>query len=691
MAGVILGTAAYMSPEQARGQDADRRADVWAFGVVLYEMLTGRELFTGPTVSDTLAAVLKTELDLSTVPEPVRPIIERCLRKEPRRRWQAIGDVRLALEEHAAVATAPASVPAPQSRPRLPWLLAAMLAAALLTLALFHFREAPLDLVLQLLIEPPEKASFGSSAISPDGRLLAFTVSGGDRALWVRRLDSSTPHALSGTEGASFRYTPFWSPDSRHIGFFTDDGKLKRVDLSGGPVQTLASAPGPRGGTWNRDGTIVFAPGVLGSLSVVSAAGGDPKALTHLDASRLENSHRWPSFLPDGRHFLYVVQSLRPENSGIFLQSLDSTNRIRLLADVSNSTYAGGYLLFARAGTLIAQRFDVGKLRLTGEPFPITGRVGLSGIYAHAEYSVSTNGFLVYNPSDVGSGYQWTWFDRGGKRLAAIGEPGSQLRGQLSPDEKQVAIDRLDPQLGTYDLWLIDSARGTSSRFTFDPGTEWYPVWSPDGARIAFASNRAGAFDIYAKVSSGVGKEELLLKSDVMKYPTDWSRDGRFLLYTQNSPKTLNDIWVLSLADQKATPFLQTEYSERDGVFSPDGKWIAYTSDESGKEEVYVKAFPASQAYWQISKGGGSRSRWNRNGKELFYLAPDGKIMAVEVKNGVRVQAGVPQPLLETHVTSGATKFAVTDDGRRFLIPSPVPEARSPITVVFNWTKSIQP
>jgi Tol biopolymer transport system component len=432
---------------------------------------------------------------------------------------------------------------------------------------------------------------------------------------------------------------------------------------------------------------------VIGSLSVVSAAGGEAKALTHLDASRLEYNHRWPSFLPDGRHFLYVVQSSRPENSGIFLQSLDSTNRIRLLADVSNPAYAGGYLLFARGGTLMGQRFDVGKLRLTGEPFPITGRVGVSGLYAHAEYSVSTNGLLVYNPSGVGSGVRWTWFDRRGQRLAEIGERGTQIRGQLSPDEKQVVIDRLDPQLGTYDLWLIDLARGTSSRFTFDPGTEFYPVWSPDGTRIAFASNRAGAFDIYAKASSGAGKEELLAKSDLTKYPTDWSRDGRFLLYTQNSPKTLNDIWVLSLADQKAAPFLQTEKSELDGVFSADGKWVAYTSsDESGKGEVYVKAFPASEGQWQISKGGGSRPRWNRNGKELFYLATDGKIMAVEVKTGASVQAGIPQPLFETHVTSVTAKFAVTDDGRRFLVPSPAAEVSSaPMTVVVNWTKSIQP
>jgi serine/threonine protein kinase len=376
-AGVILGTAAYMSPEQARGAETDRGADIWAFGVILYEMLTRRALFAGPTISDTLAAVLKTEPDWSALPPDtppaIRRLLRRCLERDRKRRLHDIADARLDLEE--APDPSPEHTPAAPGRV-LPWALAATLAVSLLTLALFHFRETPPDdRVLQFLIQPPEKTSFGSSAISPDGRILAFTVTGADRSLWVRRLDSSTPHALPGTYGATF---PFWSPDSRYIGFFAE-GKLKRVDVSGGPVQTLATASSPRGGAWNRDGTVVFAPAAISALSVISAAGGDAKALTRLDPSRLELNHRWPSFLPDGRHFLYVVQSSRPENSGIFLQSLDSTNRVRLLPDVSNPAYAGGYLLFARGGTLMAQPFDAGKLRLTGEPFLIAGRVGISG------------------------------------------------------------------------------------------------------------------------------------------------------------------------------------------------------------------------------------------------------------------------------------------------------------------------
>jgi Tol biopolymer transport system component len=437
---------------------------------------------------------------------------------------------------------------------------------------------------------------------------------------------------------------------------------------------------------------IVFSASAFSPLSTVAAAGGETKALTSLDVSRQESNHRWPFFLPDGRHFLYSVQGSRPENSGIFLQGLDSKDRTRLLGDISNATYVDGYLLFARSGTLMAQHFDAGKLQLGGEPLPIAEGVGVSAAFNHAEYSVSESGLLVYGSTGIGFQSQLTWFDRAGRRLTTLGEQSNgQLRLRLSPDETQLALDRIDNPTGTWDVWIIDLARGIPSRFTFDPGYDWYPVWSPDGARIAFTSNRTGNYDLYVKASSGAGREELLLKTEHAKFPTDWSPDGRFLLYDQVDPKTTSDIWVLEFPDKKPALFFHTEFNERDASFSPDGKWIAYTSDESVKEEIYVQPFPASGGKRQISKGGGSRARWRRDGKELFYLAPDGKIMAVAVTTGATLQVGVPQPLFETHMSSLFARFAVTANGQRFLISVPVSEAvATPVTVVINWTAGIK-
>jgi eukaryotic-like serine/threonine-protein kinase len=670
--------------------------------VLLYEMLTGQQMFGGETVSDTLAAVLRADLDWAALPAstpaPIRRLLRRCLERDRKKRLPDIADARLEIDE--ALATAPmepAVSPAPPTRSRaLPWVVAAAFAAVALALALLHFRESPPENRLtKLLILPPEKTTFGDIAASPDGRFLAFTAtdSSDKTQIWVRKLDSITPQPLAGTDGAS---NLFWSPDNRFIGFFAG-GSLKKIDASGGPAQTLCpsatSSGGSGGATWSRDGVIVFSPSAFAPLSMVAAAGGEARALTTLDASRQESNHRWPFFLSDGRHFLYSVQSSRSENSGIFIQALDAKDRTRLLGDTSNAAYAGGYLLFTRSGTLMAQRFDTGKLQLAGEPLPIVERVG-AGFLGHSEYSVSDTGLLVYNPTGAGTDSQLTWFDRSGERLMTLAEPGhQQLRLQLSPDEKQVAVDRMDSQAGAFDVWLIDQARGIPSRFTFDPSFDWYPVWSPDGARIAFASNRMGHYDLYVKISSsGAGKEELLLKTEQMKFPTDWSFDGRFLLYNQFDPRTHYDVWVLALSDKKPTPFLHTEFNERDASFSPDGKWIAYTSDESGKEEIYAQTFPASGNKLQISKGGGSRARWCRDGKELFYLAADRKIMAVKVTIGATIQAGAPQPLFDTRIAHSFARFAVAANGQRFLVPVPVSEASAtPATVVINWTAGIKP
>jgi dipeptidyl aminopeptidase/acylaminoacyl peptidase len=408
--------------------------------------------------------------------------------------------------------------------------------------------------------------------------------------------------------------------------------------------------------------------------------------VTTLDSSRQESTHRFPQFLPDGRHFLYFARSLQNENRGVYASSLDQPQAKRIIRADTNVAYAPpGYLLFPREGTLMAQAFDAASLELTGAPFRVAEQVGRLRTISEAYFSVSETGVLVYQSSDAGK-TQLVWFDRSGKQLGAPGPLGDYGFPALSPDEKRVAIDRDDAQTGMYDIWLLDLARGIPSRFTFDPANDVYPVWSPDGSRIVFSSNRDGAGNLYQKLSSGSVSEEALLKSSDRKFPSDWSLDGRFILYNQLSPNRQWDLWVLPLfGDRQPFPFLQTKFREIGGVFSPDGKWIAYLSDESGSYQVYVQSFPPSGGQWQISSEGGSFPRFRRDGKELFYLAENGKLMAVEVKaNTSGLEFSAPKPLFETHSTD---RFAVTADGQRFLINTPVEESTSaPITVILNWT-----
>ncbi len=714
-AGVILGTVAYMSPEQARGKPLDKRTDIWAFGCVLYETLTGKAAFGADTITDTIAAIIKNEPEWSALPAetpaPVRTLLRRCLQKDPRERLRDAGDALLELKQPAAAEAI--LRPAAAARPRaLLWVvLAALTTAIALVLALVHFREAPPEQrVIKFALNPPEKTTFGAIAVSPDGRRVAFTASDalGKTQLWVRALDALAAQPLAGTEGASF---PFWSPDSRSVGFFAE-GKLKKIEASGAPPQTLANAPNGRGGAWSRDGVIVFTPDIASPLVQVFAAGGEPKPATQIDASRQENSHRWPQFLPDGRRFLHFNLSSQPEHRGIYLGSLDSQDtsskeKTRLVATHSSAAYAGpaagpGYLLFLRERALLAQRFDPLTLELTGEAFLVAEPVGVDAFF-RARFSASQSGVLVYDSSSGGN-RQLVWFDRSGKRLENVGPPGVYLSVDLSPDGRRVAAQRADPQTGNLDIWLFDLARSSSSRFTFHPAYEGNPVWSPDGRRIAFFSSRDGPFNLYQKPASGAGEEELLLKTKGAKWATDWSRDGRFLLYREMDSKTRGDLWVLPLAgetknaERKPMPFLRTEFDEADGRFSPDGKWVAYNSNESGRYEIYVREFspgqPASGGKWQVSTGGGAEPRWRRDGKELFYLAPDGKLMAVEVKAGAGLEVGIPRPLFQTRVSLGgilAARYAVTRDGQRFLIISEAAEAfGEPATVILNWPAALK-
>ena len=497
---------------------------------------------------------------------------------------------------------------------------------------------------------------------------------------------------MSGTEEAVH---PFWSPDSRFLGFFAQN-KLKKVDVFGGPPQTLCDAPGfGHGGAWNRDGVIVFGSG-MDALRRVSSAGGAPTAVTALAPT--EFSHRYPHFLPDGHRFLYFNMFPEREKRAVHLATLgvqpQSKDHKRILTGSSMAAYSGtpsgpGRLLFEREGTLMAQPFDLEKLELSGEPFPVAQQIG--GIVVRvgwAAFSASSTGTLVYR-SGGGARSQLVWFDRAGKSLGVIGSPGEWQGFKLSPDERRIAAERREQD--NVDIWVHELARNTPTRFTFHPAADGFPVWSPDGARIVFASVREGQQDFYVKASSGASEEELLLKSNDFKLPTDWSPDGRHILYSALAGKPRNDVWVLPLeGERKPFPFLETEFNESFGRFSPNGKWIAYASNASGRYEVYVRGFPKSGGQWMVSNSGANRPRWRRDGKELFYLTPDRKLMVVEVNAaGATFEVGQPRALFQTSAAdlpNYVDLYDVTAGGKRFLVNTALEDATaSPITVVQNW------
>jgi Tol biopolymer transport system component len=705
--GKVMGTVGYMSPEQVKGRAVDHRSDIFSFGAILYEMLSGRRAFHGESAAETMSAILKEDPpDLSETNQRISPALERlvnhCLEKSPEERFHSVRDLAFALEALSgstpvSAQTMAMSALAPRRLTRRELILgsiAAVAVIAVVALAFSYFRRAPIEArAVRLFINPPEKTGFGSFAISPDGLRLAFvtTDASGKSVLWVRPLDSITAQPVSGTEEATL---PFWSPDSRFIGFFAG-GKVKKVEVTGGTVQTLCNAAVPRGGTWNRDGVILFVPSPNEPIYQVSAAGGEPKLLTQLNPLNQEASHRWPFFLPDGRHFLYSVLG-GPQSQGIYVTSLDGKENRRLLnAPNSVVAYAApGYLLFRREATLMAQAFDADKLQLSGEPFPVAEQIGYDVASFQTFFSVSQTGVLVYSGGSYGNS-QLTWIDRGGKEIGLLGGPGNFIRPWLSPDGKRVAVDGVDPQ-GNRDLWLIDLTTGKPTRFTFDPAQELFAVWSPDGSRIVFSSDQEGPRHIYQKAATGAGQEELLLKTDQNKFPTDWSADGRFIAYVAYDPKTKLDIWVLPLfGDLKPIPFLQTNFNERNARFSPDGRWIAYTSDESGINQIYVQGFPTLGSKQQVTTNGGYFLAWRRDGTELFYVASDKKMMAVEVKEeDGTFKSGAPKPLFDFRGPSfnaAVAQFAVTSDGQKFLVASTLPQITSaPITVVMNWTADLK-
>ena len=696
--GVILGTAAYMSPDQARGQKADKQSDVWAFGCVLYEMLTGQPTFRGQTVTDILSSIIRSEPDWSALPQStpvfVRSLLRRCLQKERSRRLRDIADARIEIEEAGTPAEREPDRAKPQEkarRVRVTW-FAAVLAIALalgaaLVSVLYFNRATPPEIRLEVST-PPTDDPF-SFAISPDGRRLVFSASNeGKSQLWVRPLDSLAAKPLAGTDGATY---PFWSPDSASVGFFAD-GKLKRIDIVGGAPQVLAIAAAGRGGTWNRDGTILFVPNVTNPVLKVPATAGEPVAVTRLETGQA--SHRFPQFLPDGRHFIYFVQG--GPDQGVYAGSLDGGSSKRLAnADGAAVVSPSGFLFFARQTTLLAQPFDFKRQELSGNPFTVAERVAFDAATNAAGFS-ATLGVVTYRTVSASGARQLMWLDRSGKSLGAVGaaDMAALTDVELSPDGKRVAVFRAVN--GNTDVWLIDAARGVPTRFTFDAAIDQRPVWSADGSHVVFTSNRNGIYNLYWKMSSGAGADELLLESDQSKAPTDWSSDGRFLLFRSNDPKTSYHLWVLPMSGaKKPFPFLKTPFEEGDGQFSPDGKWIGYQSNESGRFEIYVQPFPGPGGKFQVSNNGGAQPRWNKNGKEIFYVSLDSKMMATPVKlspDGQSMETGTPAALFPVRIAGGPVsgvnkqQYAVSSDGMRFLVNLAVDEgAASPITLIYNW------
>jgi Tol biopolymer transport system component len=692
--GLVLGTIGYMSPEQVRGQPADHRSDIFAFGAILYEMLSGRRAFDAQSNADTMTAILQQDPPpLATVALRVGPglarIIDRCLEKSPNARFQSTHDLGFALEALSTHSGEAAAAPTSTwRRPEwLPWAVVAATALGLIVtsaLAVTYYRQSrDAGRALRFQIAAPGGVTFTQTAIanfvavSPDGRQLVFAATNmsGTPLLWVRALDSLEARPLPGTEGGR---QPFWSPDGRFVGFFAH-GLLKKVPAGGGPPQVLCDASViPTGGAWSQDGVVLFS-GLSGPIRRVSAAGGQSVSATAQRGP--DDVHSFPHFLPGGKRFLYHARNPNPDYNGIYVKAFDSDEVRLVLRASSNVLYVlPGYLLYSRAGVLMAQPFDPDRAATAGDPFPIADHVDQFPESGVASFSASETGVLVYRGSAETAVSRLRWFDRGGKPLGDLGEPRPYRNPRLSPDGKRVAVEIVD-RSGNRDIWLMDVARGVPVRFTFDSGRDAAPVWSPDGQKIAWQGNAA----VYMKASSGAGSEEVLRGEAWI--PDDWTPDGSGLLYHPTAPR---QVWIQPLVAADRTPraVIEGRVITTHARVSPDGRWVAFASTDSGRFEVYLQNFPTPAGRWQVSTDGGIQPKWGRGGKELFYLSVDGRLMAVPVTLGALAEVGKPQPLFQTLVdaTTGFTwhQYDVAPDGQRFLVNAPE-ISTTPLTVVVNW------
>jgi len=709
VAGMVLGTIGYMSPEQVRGAAVDHRTDIFALGIVLHEMLSGRRPFGGDTTADVMSAILKDDpSELSGTGTRIAPALERvvrrCLEKQPAMRFQSARDLAFALDTLTAQADTVPVVAADLGRKKasrsivtiVAWSAAAVSLLAAVAFATLYFRTpAPETRTMRFQLMPPGPTAAESLMLSPDGRQLAFVASaGGPAQIWVRSLDTLQPRALAGTSGATY---VFWSPDATSIGFFAQ-GKLKKVAAAGGSPVTICDAIDGRGATWSAGGVILFASGPGGPILRVPATGGEPRPVTTVPQGG-RGGHRFPSFLPDGQHFLYASGSDQPERTGIFVGALDQSLPVRLLPEDGNAIYAAagsrGYLLFRRDETLMAQAFDPRSLTLSGDLVPIAERVPISQNVGFGAFTASLEGTIVVTEGGSAN-RELVWVDRSGKRLRTVTRSG--LTGlawfapiALSPDEKKVAYSVGTGQL---DLWIQDIDRDVASRFTFRTGTARNPVWSPDGNTIvfSFSQSRIPTVNLFRKPATGGGAEEDLGISGLNAFVYDWSADGEWLVYQRQDPQTDMDLWLLPLkGDRKPVPYLTSPFAEYAGRFAPTNgapRWMAYESNESGDTEIYIQEIPARGAKYQVSSGGGDSPTWRADGRELFYFTPDRKLIAAPITLGPQIEIGTPRELFANAVVG---TYAASRDGQRFLINVPAgPDSSAPpATVVLNWAKGL--
>ena len=705
--GTVVGTFQYMAPEVLQGAEADARSDVFSLGCVLYEMVTSRRAFEGKSQLSVLTGILEKDPGPVSQVQPASPaaldhVVKTCLEKNPEERFQTAHDVKVQLKwlaEGGAQAAAPAAQPFRRS-----WLLAglALLVVLGLTGAYFAVAPRPSPAVVRSYILPPPGMSFvtiapssGPPEISPDGTRLTFTARDdkGKIMLYVRPLNSLSAEPLAGSEDASY---PFWSPDSEQIGFFAG-GKLKKIDANGGPPQVLCDAAIGRGGTWGKQGVIVFAPGPSESLFQISAEGGTATPVTKYDAARPENSHRWPWFLPDGRHFLYWARSSRGvQEHALYVGTVGSTDAKQLMKSETRAIYVPGYLLFLRDQTLMAQPFDAERLTLTGAASPIADHVATNTTTNRPIFSASNNGTLVYQTGSAQGGWRLLWFTREGKLTGAVGDLERYFDPAISPDGTRVAAGILTGQ-GTGDLWTFDLVRGTKTRLTFSPSVQRYPVWSADGKTIYYGSNRKGAFHIYAKAADGSGDEQTIMEDETgYEFPQNASPDQRYLVYMRvaTDRRTGTELWALPLTgERKPVAVVQNSFPSFNPFVSPDSKWIAYESTESGRAEICITAFPAGGVKWQVSTGGGGAPKWRRDGKELFFMDPADNVMAVDVDtSGSAVRIGTPHQLFRpTGVQTQQGPYTAAADGKKFLVNSgDVKEESQPLTLVQNWPTQLK-